>query len=601
MSRSAGRIGWFLAWAVVFCDIGTSVYYVPGILYGSTGDRAGFFVLATLVAFVLLAVKYVEVTRRFPSGGGVVSVADEALGPWWGAVGGQLIMVDYFLTVAISAVSGVYYVDSMWGLAGNVVPWTLGCLAVLCVLNIIGVKESATASLALAVVALAVDLAVIGTSLWQLPAETWSTLVAQAGSLRELTPWQALVGYSGAWLAFSGLESISQLSPAMRDLGPTPRKGMIAVVISVLLTAPALTFLSTLSLDAHVKAAESERFISELGAAWGGVGLKAAVVLSASTLLLFAANTAIIGNYHVMMALRRRQFLPDFLGALSHRFQTPHRAIVLCVAVPIGVIVFAGGNMTLLGELYAFGLLGAFILTSIGVDVLRWRDGERGGTFWLGIVTTLLVAAAFGVNLVAKPMATAFGSTLAGVGLVVGWATRTGRFDALVERIPRLSPPREVESAEVVFKTIEQARDLAEATTATAPNILVASRGATRKIFKEACERAKQRGLDHVFLIYVDEVPGLFYPELAAPTPEGLTVLEAGTAMIESLGMKSVPVWALGHSAAGLVVDAAEAVRADTVVIGATHRTFLWTALRGKFIADLVGQLPKTIRLVVIG
>jgi amino acid transporter len=151
MSRSAGRLGWFLVWAVVFCDIGTSVYYVPGILYGTAGDAAGFFIVATLVAFVLLAIKYVEVTRRFPGGGGVVSVADQALGPWWGCLGGQMIMVDYFLTVAISALSGVYYLDSILHLGGEVLPFTLVCLAVLCLLNIVGIKESATASLFLAV------------------------------------------------------------------------------------------------------------------------------------------------------------------------------------------------------------------------------------------------------------------------------------------------------------------------------------------------------------------------------------------------------------------------------------------------------------------
>ena len=36
----AGTLGWFLCWAVVFADIGTSIYYVPGILYGSYGTRS---------------------------------------------------------------------------------------------------------------------------------------------------------------------------------------------------------------------------------------------------------------------------------------------------------------------------------------------------------------------------------------------------------------------------------------------------------------------------------------------------------------------------------------------------------------------------------
>nr|MBF6589510.1 hypothetical protein [Ktedonobacterales bacterium] len=48
------RLGPFLCWAVVFADIGTSVYYVPGILYGQVGRLAGLFVMMTLVVFILL-------------------------------------------------------------------------------------------------------------------------------------------------------------------------------------------------------------------------------------------------------------------------------------------------------------------------------------------------------------------------------------------------------------------------------------------------------------------------------------------------------------------------------------------------------------------
>lgn len=599
MSRSAGRLGWFLVWAVVFCDIGTSVYYVPGILYGTAGDGAGFFVVATLVAFVLLAIKYVEVTRRFPGGGGVVSVADEALGPWWGCLGGQMIMVDYFLTVAISALSGVYYLDSIFHLGSEVLPFTMLCLGVLCLLNIVGIKESATASLFLAVGAFVVDLVVIGTALVSAPAEVFQRFPTELAHVASLGTKPILVGYAGAWLAFSGLESISQLSPAMRDLGPTPRRGMIAVVASVLLTAPLLTFLSTFSLSPDIKMHESERFISELAGVWGGYGLKVSVVLTASALLLFASNTAIIGNYHVMMALQRRNFLPDAFSVLSHRFQTPHRAIIFSTVVPALVLLFASGNMNVLGELYAFGLLGAFILTSVGVDVLRWRDGERGWRFGVGLITTAFVAVAFAVNLAAKPMATAFGGTVSLVGMGVAWLTHTGRLQAMLEKIPRIAPPREIERADVPFQTIEQAA--AAVDKAGPPNILVASRGATRKIFKEAVDRARARGLSTVYLIYVDEVPGLFYPQLASPTPEGLTVLEAGAAMIQALGMDCVLVWGLSHSAAVTVAEAAEAMHVDTVVIGATQRTFLWSALRGKFIRELLAHIPGAIRLIVIG
>ncbi len=70
----------FLCWAVVFADIGTSVYYVPGILYGQYGRPSGFFVFLMLTVFVLLTLKYAEVTECFPEGG-VVTVASRALHP----------------------------------------------------------------------------------------------------------------------------------------------------------------------------------------------------------------------------------------------------------------------------------------------------------------------------------------------------------------------------------------------------------------------------------------------------------------------------------------------------------------------------------------
>src|SRR2546429_1742640 len=68
-------LGPLLCWSIVFADIGTSIYYVPGILSASGyNKRAAIFVLMTLVVFVLLALKYAQVTWRNPEGGGGVPV-----------------------------------------------------------------------------------------------------------------------------------------------------------------------------------------------------------------------------------------------------------------------------------------------------------------------------------------------------------------------------------------------------------------------------------------------------------------------------------------------------------------------------------------------
>ena len=163
--RSTGndlrQLGWLLAWAVVFCDIGTSVYYVPGILYGEVGNLAPAFVALTTVGFVLLTLKYVEVSWRNPEGGGVVTVATKAFSPFVGAIGGMLILVDYFLTAAISAVSAFQYIGSVVPfLAAHVDVAAVIGLVLLALINVIGIKESATVALYMALASFAVNIVV---------------------------------------------------------------------------------------------------------------------------------------------------------------------------------------------------------------------------------------------------------------------------------------------------------------------------------------------------------------------------------------------------------------------------------------------------------
>lgn len=153
-----------LCWAVVFADVGTSIYYVPGILYGNVGNLSGFFVMLTMSVFELLTLKYADVTHRFAQGGGVVTVATQAINHWVGALGGMFILVDYFLTSAISCLSGMLYLSVV---APAFVPLTLemtiGVLLLLGLLNWFGVSESAKVSLAGALIAFLSDIALLVT------------------------------------------------------------------------------------------------------------------------------------------------------------------------------------------------------------------------------------------------------------------------------------------------------------------------------------------------------------------------------------------------------------------------------------------------------
>ena len=252
-------LGPILCWAVVFADIGTSVYYVPGILYGTAGigDLAGFFVLLTMSVFVLLTLKYAEVTHRFPQGGGVVTVASQALNRWFGALGGMFILVDYFLTAAISCLSGMQYLSVVilplgatilipglgeFQLALLVI--TIVILILLGMLNWVGISESAKVSLVGAIIAFLSDLAILYTVFTHISLSTFFSLFPKMFDGHALTSYSILVGFAGSFLAFSGLESISQLSPVMK----APRKkiagiALFLVVITIGVTSPLLTML----------------------------------------------------------------------------------------------------------------------------------------------------------------------------------------------------------------------------------------------------------------------------------------------------------------------------------------------------------------------
>ncbi len=496
-TSKSSMLGPLLCWAVVFADIGTSVYYTPGILYQTVQGLAGFFVFLTMSVFVLLTLKYAEVTHRFPQGGGVVTVAAQAIGPWFGALGGMFILVDYFLTAAISCLSGILYMSVVFPAIGPPYAlWiTVGILVLLGLLNWVGISESARVSLIGAIIAFISDLAILFTVFTHISLAEFFSLIPKMFASHSLTGTSLLIGFAGSFLAFSGLESISQLSPVMRQ----PHKkvagqALLIVVLTIGITSPLLTMLSTLLLpQAANDSVQSAQIISLLAGHWGNIALQTEVAISASALLVFASNTAIIGAYHVFIALSRMDFLPSFVLKRNALRGTPHYSIALATGIPIVILIAVSGNVNILGDMYAFGLLGAFTLTCLGLDIVRYRDWKKARTartaqsnatqpresghengqvpltngytvaspemlsqihadhqgsaqtdlfngkgqiheaaasteklwyridFFLGVLTTFLVALAWSTNLITKPLATGFGGTVALLGMGVAY------------------------------------------------------------------------------------------------------------------------------------------------------------------------------------
>src|SRR5688572_4990169 len=297
------RLSSWLVFCVIYADIGTSVFYVPGILYLTIGNLAAVAQVLTLGVFIAIARKYAEISHRCPDGGGVVSICAQAFPtmPTLALVGGAMITVDYFITSAISGVAAMYYLQSLAGFEKSLaVPLACGCLVGLLVLNIIGLKESASVASAVTIFKLFVTAILVALAIFKITAlGQWSSFFAfllDPGEGRKLTATLIIMGYAETWLAYSALESGAQLSAAMADpVRRTASRAMWGVIGVISSVSPALTSFSLLVIPEATKRTNPESLIAALAENLGGPVMKIVAVIAATLLLIMACNTAIVG------------------------------------------------------------------------------------------------------------------------------------------------------------------------------------------------------------------------------------------------------------------------------------------------------------------
>jgi amino acid transporter len=517
-----------------------------------------------------------------------------------GAIGGMLIIVDYFLTAAISSVSGFHYLASVLpSVKPLILPLSVVGLVLLCALNIVGIKESAMVALTMAVAAFSVNVVLVGICAFHMTPEQLGRIWTHARSMGGLDWKTILVGYGGAWLAFSGLESLNQLAPAMQlPLKKSSAKTMLAVVITMLLTSPTLAAFSVAALPETVKHASEESFISELGRMFGGVSMAWAVVATASTLLIFAANTAVIGAYHVVLALANADFLPKVLTRRNRYFGTPHWAILLITVVPLGVMWVTKGNLAALGHMYSFGLLGAFTFECVALDVVRFRERKFGPLFWVGLFTTLLVASAWAINIIVKWQATVFGGSVVLIGVLFAVGIRRDWFILWVNRVPWIADQAARHRVRAEHIAMERGREIVSLETALEAAVLepsrtmVALRDKNPMLIDESILRARGNGDTAIILIAVTEWPGLFSGEQASPEPHLLEAIDDAARQIREAGLTPIPIWRLSHNAARSIAEAASRLRVNCIMLGVSQRSNLYHMLRGSVLKGLQKLLP---------
>src|SRR5438552_6190981 len=444
------NVDWKRAAAILYGDWGTSKAYVIGLAFAVAGYSSFWLIAAMCVLTALVGLNYMVICRLYPDGGGVyasVRHRSEVIS----IVGAFLLIADYLVTAAISALSAFQYL-------GVPHPEKFAAMSILIIglLNLLGPKQ--TGGLAFLIsVPTAVVVVILG--LFCLPHldEAFAHLQPLHGTLAH--NW---AGFVGIVLALSGVEAIAnatgvmKLDPGTTDKNPcvvrTSTPAILIVMIEVCvftallgLAMHALSGLQIANGDVNAPGAEGVRdymlrYIGQIfvGGAFGTpFGHIFAVIVSIvfALLLLSAVNTAIVDLIAIQFLMSRDRELPNIFQRLN-KWGVPNAGMLLATIVPM-LLVLMVKEMAGLADLYAVGVVGA-IATNLGATStdrkLLIKYWERTWTFGTFIVMSAIEM----TLLIDKPNARYFAVTILAVGLILRGLVQERRMKK--EAAPALSP-----------------------------------------------------------------------------------------------------------------------------------------------------------------
>src|SRR6201995_2760607 len=153
--------------STAYGNVGSSIYYALGLVASfALGLTPVVFVIPGFI-FYLTAATYAEATAMYPEAGGSSSFARHAFNEFWSFFAAWAQMLNYTITIAISAffvphyLAGVAGVDALRHGPGDVL-FTIGLIVLLSVVNVRGVKESAGVNIGLAIVDFLTQLLLVG-------------------------------------------------------------------------------------------------------------------------------------------------------------------------------------------------------------------------------------------------------------------------------------------------------------------------------------------------------------------------------------------------------------------------------------------------------
>ncbi|HWH44903.1 MAG TPA: universal stress protein [Thermoleophilaceae bacterium] len=375
--------------STAYGNVGSSIYYALGLVaVFALGMTPIVFLIAGII-FACTAATYTEATTMYPEAGGSSSFARRAFNEFWSFFAAWGQMLNYIITVAISAFFVPHYLGVFWeplrSSPGDII-FGIGVIAVLCLLNVFGVQESAKLNVFLAVADFLTQvlLVVVGVVLVLSPDRLVDNV--DFGTYPTLTDF--LIAIPVGMVAYTGIETISNMAEEARDSDTTIPRAMGFVVVAVIAI---YAFLPSIALSA-MPVVDGETALAGEFAGDPVLGVVENIDLGvfqqvtevyvgvlAATILFIATNAGLIGVSRLTYSMGQYRQLPERLRQLHPRYKTPYVAIVLFGIV--ACVAILPGQEEFLGTIYAFGAMLSFTIAHLALIALRIKEPDHPRPF----------------------------------------------------------------------------------------------------------------------------------------------------------------------------------------------------------------------------
>ncbi len=577
--------------STAYGNVGSSIYYALGVTAVFALGLTPLVFLIAGVFFAATAATYAEGTVRFPEAGGSSSFARHAFNEVvsFGAAWAQ--MLNYVVTIAISAFFVPHYLSIFWGpLRDN--PWDViggaAVILVLVALNIVGIQESAKLNIFLALVDFGTQilLVLVGFVLIFSP----HTLVHNVHFGAAPTWGNLLLAIPVGMIAYTGIETVSNLAEEARDPArsiPASIKWVAGAVFAIYFTLP-LIALSALPVR---KTEDGYRTLLALAPEDGGfkndpvlglvehMGLhgfvlsavKIYVGVLAATILFIATNAGVIGASRITYSMASYRQLPGIFRRLHPRFKTPWLSLIVFAGF-FSILLTLPGKVDFLGTMYSFGAMLSFTVAHASVVALRIRRRDDvlefkarpnlriRGIDWplFAIFGGLATGAAWFVVVIQQPGTRWAGLGWLGLGFAVFWAYRRKVVKRSLRETVRAPVLVLGPSLAIEYRTIL---------------VPVKRTGESEEALVSAARLAAERGA-RVAIVHVVELPLALPPDARLPDQEAVAegLLDDAQALVESYGVRAVTRLLRARQPGPAIVEEARRRDSELIVLGAPRR-----------------------------